>query len=113
MNYEDAKQQVQDGDVETRRALAAQADVAPELLYFLSRDDDAVVRLGGDEFLLVLRRANEAQLAEVSARLRHEADAAPIGFTLGAAMKLAGTPLDAALSRADERLYEERARRKP
>ena len=51
--------------------------------------------------------------AEVSARLRHEADAAPIGFTLGAAMKLAGTPLDAALSRADERLYEERARRKP
>jgi diguanylate cyclase (GGDEF)-like protein/PAS domain S-box-containing protein len=90
-------------------------DVLVDMASFLRtrvRDDDAVVRLGGDEFLLVLRSANEAHLAEVSARLRNEADAAPIGFTLGAAMKRAGTPLDAALSRADERLYEERARRK-
>jgi len=89
-------------------------DVLVDMASFLRarvRDDDAVVRLGGDEFLLVLRSADETHLAEVSARLRNEADAAPIGFTLGAAMKLAGTPLDAALSRADERLYEERARR--
>jgi len=90
-------------------------DVLVDMASFLRarvRDDDAVVRLGGDEFLLVLRSANEAHLAEVSARLRSEANAAPIAFTLGAAMKQAGTPLDAALSRADERLYEERARRK-
>jgi len=34
MDYEEAKQLVKSGDVEARRALASQADVAPELLYF-------------------------------------------------------------------------------
>nr|WP_063571301.1 diguanylate cyclase [Luteibacter rhizovicinus] len=89
-------------------------DVLVDMATFLRarvRDEDAVVRLGGDEFLVVLRSADDRQLAEVSARLRDDAQSAPIGFTLGAAMKLAGTPLDAALSRADQRLYEARASR--
>jgi hypothetical protein len=45
MEYEEAKRLVQTGDVEARRALACQADVAPEVLYFLSRDDDTAVRM--------------------------------------------------------------------
>jgi hypothetical protein len=45
MGYEEAKQLVQSGDVETRRSLASQSDVAPEVLYFLARDDDSSVRL--------------------------------------------------------------------
>jgi diguanylate cyclase (GGDEF)-like protein/PAS domain S-box-containing protein len=87
-------------------------DVLVDMATFLRarvRDEDAVVRLGGDEFLVVLRSADDRQLTEVIDRLRSEAKAAPISFTLGAAMKLAGTPLDAALSSADQRLYEARA----
>jgi hypothetical protein len=45
MDYEEAKRLVQSGDASTRRTLASQSDVAPELLYFLARDDDAAVRL--------------------------------------------------------------------
>jgi diguanylate cyclase (GGDEF)-like protein/PAS domain S-box-containing protein len=89
-------------------------DVLVDMATFLRarvRAEDAVVRLGGDEFLVVLRSADDRQLAEVIDRLRTEAKAAPISFTLGAAMKLAGTPLDAALSSADRRLYEARAHR--
>jgi diguanylate cyclase (GGDEF)-like protein len=89
-------------------------DVLVSMASFLRsrvREEDAVVRLGGDEFLVVLRSANENQLVEVSNRLRDDAYVAPIAFTLGAAMKPAGTPLDAALSSADQRLYEARATR--
>ncbi|HVZ02274.1 MAG TPA: DUF2336 domain-containing protein [Dongiaceae bacterium] len=45
MDYEEAKRLAQSGDVAARRALASQPAVAPELLYFLSRDDDVAVRL--------------------------------------------------------------------
>jgi hypothetical protein len=45
MGYEEAKRLVQSGDAEMRRSLAAQSDMAPELLYFLARDDDTGVRL--------------------------------------------------------------------
>jgi len=77
MEYEDAKQQVQSGDVETRRALAAQADIAPELLYFLSRDDDAAVRLAvagnhhapREADLLLARDADDLVRARVGEKL--------------------------------------------
>jgi diguanylate cyclase (GGDEF)-like protein/PAS domain S-box-containing protein len=90
-------------------------DVLVDMAKFLRarvRDEDAVVRLGGDEFLVVLRSADNTQLIEVSTRLRDEAQAAPIAFTLGSAIKAAGTPLDAALCSADQRLYEARATRR-
>ncbi|MBT5264447.1 MAG: DUF2336 domain-containing protein [Rhodospirillaceae bacterium] len=42
--YEEAKQQADGHDPATRRKLAAQADVAPEILFFLAEDDDPLVR---------------------------------------------------------------------
>ena len=75
------------------------------------RDGDAVVRLGGDEFLVVVRDADDAAMKQILERLRADAAAAPIAFTLGAALKRAGTPLDHALAAADGELYEARAHR--
>jgi hypothetical protein len=77
MDYEDAKQQVQRGDVATRRALAVQSDVAPELLYFLSRDDDTAVRLAvagnhhapREADLLLARDADDLVRARVGEKL--------------------------------------------
>jgi diguanylate cyclase (GGDEF)-like protein/PAS domain S-box-containing protein len=89
-------------------------DVLVDMAKFLRarvRDEDAVIRLGGDEFLIVLRSADDIQLGDIGTRLRDEAAEAPIAFTLGSAIKAAGTPLDAALIRADKSLYEARASR--
>src|SRR4051794_18242835 len=44
MQYEEAKRLAGSADVEARRALASQDDVAPEILFFLCRDEDAGVR---------------------------------------------------------------------
>jgi uncharacterized protein (DUF2336 family) len=46
MNYEEAKRLAGSADVAARRDLATRDDVAPEILFFLCRDDDAGVRLG-------------------------------------------------------------------
>jgi Uncharacterised protein conserved in bacteria (DUF2336) len=58
MEYEEAKRLVQNGDAATRRALASQSDTAPELLYFLARDDDMAVRLAVASNLRAPREAD-------------------------------------------------------
>jgi uncharacterized protein (DUF2336 family) len=45
MHYEEAKRLAGSTDAEVRRAVAARDDVAPEILFFLGRDEDAGVRL--------------------------------------------------------------------
>jgi len=45
MQYEEAKRLASSADVAARRAVAAREDVAPEILFFLCRDDDPEVRL--------------------------------------------------------------------
>jgi hypothetical protein len=77
MDYEAAKRLVQSGDAETRRSLASQSDVAPELLYFLARDDDIAVRLAvaGNVYapreadLLLARDAEDLVRARVGEKL--------------------------------------------
>ena len=44
MQYEEAKRLAGSADGEARRALASRDDIAPEILFFLCRDDDAGVR---------------------------------------------------------------------
>jgi uncharacterized protein (DUF2336 family) len=45
MHYEEAKRLASSGDVEARRAIASRDDIAPEILFFLCRDEDAGVRI--------------------------------------------------------------------
>ncbi|HEU4669241.1 MAG TPA: diguanylate cyclase [Dyella sp.] len=86
--------------------------VLQEMADFLRRHvraDDAVVRLGGDEFLMLLRDADDEATTEALLRLDQDRALAPIGFTLGAATFGAGVSLDEALAEADRRLYAQRA----
>jgi diguanylate cyclase (GGDEF)-like protein/PAS domain S-box-containing protein len=75
------------------------------------RRQDMVVRSGGDEFLLLLPRADEAQTQEIVRRIEADRADAPIGFTLGQAVRRGDTTLDAALAQADRELYAIRAKR--
>lgn len=45
MQYEEAKRLAGSADIAARRALAARDDIAPEILFFLCRDEDPGVRL--------------------------------------------------------------------
>jgi diguanylate cyclase (GGDEF)-like protein/PAS domain S-box-containing protein len=68
-----------------------------------------VVRMGGDEFLLMTSEANDASIASLADAMRNDAAEAPIGFTLGCAVREGDEPLDATLRRADAALYAARA----
>ncbi|MEO6251462.1 MAG: PAS domain S-box protein, partial [Luteimonas sp.] len=77
------------------------------------RPHDIVVRAGGDEFLILLPHTDEEQTQKVIDRIVVDRVQAPIGFTLGHAVRQGSEPLDAALAAADKRLYERRAQRPP
>src|SRR3569833_545111 len=96
MGYEEAKRLVQSGDAEMRRSLASQSDVAPELLYFLARDDDTGVRLAvagnvhapREADLLLARDADDLIRARVGEKL---GEGRPAGTTPLSAKKQAIT----------------------
>jgi diguanylate cyclase (GGDEF)-like protein len=71
--------------------------------------DAVVVRMGGDEFLLVTKDATEASVGALANAMRKDAAIAPIGFTLGCAVRDGSEPLDATIRRADQALYAARA----
>jgi len=73
------------------------------------RPDDAVVRLGGDEFVVLLRHADDELTQAVAKRIDDDRKTAPIDFTMGAAYRHPGEPLEHMLAEADKRLYEVRA----
>jgi diguanylate cyclase (GGDEF)-like protein/PAS domain S-box-containing protein len=91
-------------------------EVLVAMAQFLSshvRPGDAVVRLGGDEFLVLLRDADVPLTGQVVARIEEDRVAAPIAFTLGAATFGHGVSLDHGMAEADHQLYQVRARRPP
>jgi diguanylate cyclase (GGDEF)-like protein len=71
--------------------------------------DAVVVRMGGDEFLVLMNASTESSLAALAAHLRADAAQAPSGFTLGCALRQSDEKLDATLRRADAALYASRA----
>lgn len=79
------------------------------LLQRNSRTGDAVVRLGGDEFVVLLSQASEQSARDITARLTAaSAQAVPVGFSLGWAVREGDEPLDSTLRRADKALLRNR-----
>ncbi|MEO7052045.1 MAG: diguanylate cyclase [Rhodanobacter sp.] len=77
------------------------------------RPQDAVIRLGGDEFLVLLRDAESSLTDSVVARFDADRAAAPIGFTMGSVTIEPDVSLEAGMAEADRRLYEAREARAP
>jgi two-component system cell cycle response regulator len=82
------------------------------------RPYDAVGRFGGEEFLIVAPGVSRSELGELLERLRHVASGAPLNagerelvvtVSLGGAVYL-GESMDALIARADDALYDAKAR---
>lgn len=69
---------------------------------------DVLIRLGGDEFLILLQDATSEDTAALIERYRAAAGQAPIGFSMGGAVRGHDEPLERAIGEADRKLYEYR-----
>lgn len=72
------------------------------------REHEALVRSGGDEFVLLLCEGEGARLQSLIARLRGTVDAAPCRYTVGVATRLGSESLADTLARADAEMYAAR-----
>lgn len=73
------------------------------------RAEEAVVRVGGDEFVIILIGADAGRARRVAERLKNSAlKSAPVPFSLGWAAREAGEPLVRLLDRADRGLLNVR-----
>jgi diguanylate cyclase (GGDEF)-like protein/PAS domain S-box-containing protein len=73
------------------------------------RAEEAVVRVGGDEFVIILVGADLGRTRRVAERLRNSAlKSAPVPFSLGWGAREAGEPLVKLLDRADRGLMQVR-----
>ncbi len=73
-----------------------------------ARSSDALVRAGGDEFLLLLADADESRIEFVVNRLREDRSAAPCAYSLGHAIREPGESLNETIARADAQMYQAR-----
>ncbi|HIE1097511.1 MULTISPECIES: PAS domain S-box protein [Stenotrophomonas] len=69
-----------------------------------------VVRMGGDEFMVVLTKPDAGRLAVLEQWYAQHAAQSPTPFSLGATHHMPGESVGDTLQRADSRLYRERAR---
>ena len=73
------------------------------------RAEESVVRVGGDEFLVVLAESGDDQTEHVVSRLRSAAPtSAPVQFSMGWAVRRDGENFEQTVIRADQRLLEVR-----
>ncbi len=83
------------------------------LLQLERRTDDAVGRVGGEEFLVLLPGVPAAMAAELAERLRESVELAKIGATVSVGVSQSGgreDDVDNLLRRADEALYQAKAK---
>ena len=73
------------------------------------RAEEPVVRLGGDEFLIVLTGENAARTEQIVTRLqRGAARGSPVAFSLGWAVRQSGERFERTVDRADQELISVR-----
>ncbi len=70
-----------------------------------ARRGDAVVRMGGDEFLVLLKDVDLHEAEALAERIKADAASAPCGFSIGVAVREPGEPLEKTIDRADLTLY--------
>lgn len=91
---------------------AAGDDALIRLARFLTahvRPTDIIVRMGGDEFLILLFGQDTRYLTDVAVRFQLTApQAAPVPFSLGWAVRDGEEPLQATIERADQQLIHVR-----
>ncbi len=89
-------------------------EVLVAMAHFLSRHlrpGDAVIRLGGDEFMVLLHDAADGVVESVVSRIEHDRADAPIAFTLGWSTFGDGSSLEQGWAEADQQLYRKREAR--
>ena len=72
------------------------------------RGIDAVLRSGGDEFLILIGDASDEVLEATASRLREDRSIAPCAYSIGQAMRRDDEPLAETIIRADTQMYQAR-----
>ncbi len=73
---------------------------------------DAVVRVGGDEFVLLLSHADQQAQERTLDLLLQDRGSSPCAYSIGSALRRPGEELSATLARADAAMYEGRVQRR-
>jgi diguanylate cyclase (GGDEF)-like protein/PAS domain S-box-containing protein len=95
-----------------RHGHASGDQVLQRMARFLMREvrsHEPVIRLGGDEFLIVLTGENADRTQTIAERLQQAAvRSAPVAFSLGWALRTGGETLEQTIERADQRMINVR-----